>query len=142
MKAVHAAGLAVLSVLVLSCGSVAPIKVNAGDQCYRCRRYISNDRLATETIDTNLFVSKFRGPGCMAKYLAAHPDQRPTIFVTDYTSGRMIAPQQAFYVPELIDRNTGEVEYRAYRQQMHAERFAAEVNAIPVSWDELLGRAR
>src|SRR6185503_16629910 len=86
MKALRTAGLALLSVVVLSCGSVAPIKINAGDQCYRCHRYIHNDRVATETIDSNLFVSKFLGPGCMAKYLAAHPDQRPSIFVTDYTS--------------------------------------------------------
>jgi hypothetical protein len=142
MKALRTAGLALLSVVVLSCGSVAPIKINAGDQCYRCRRYISNDRVATETIDSNLFVSKFRGPGCMAKYLAAHPDQRPSIFVTDYTSGRMMAPQQAFYVPELVDRNTGEIEYRAYRQHAHAQGFAAEVDAIPITWDELLASAR
>jgi len=142
MKALRTAGLALLSVVVLSCGSVAPIKINAGDQCYRCHRYIHNDRVATETIDSNLFVSKFLGPGCMAKYLAAHPDQRPSIFVTDYTSGRMMAPQQAFYVPELVDRNTGEIEYRAYRQPAQAQEFAAEVDAIPITWDELLASAR
>jgi hypothetical protein len=142
MNAVRTAGLGLLSVFVLSCSSVAPIKVAAGDQCYRCRRYISNERLATETIDNNRFVSKFRGPACMAKYLVAHPDQQPVIFVTDYTTGRMMAPQHAFYAPELVDRNTGEVEYRAYRQQAQADAFAAEADAIPITWDALRERVR
>jgi hypothetical protein len=142
MNTVRTAGLGLLSLVVLSCGSVAPIKVAAGDQCYRCRRSILSERVATETIDSNRFVSKFRGPGCMAKYLVAHQDQQPTIFVTDYSTGRMMAPGQAFYVSELVDRNTGEVEYRAYRQQADAEAFALETRAVPIGWDEVLERAR
>jgi hypothetical protein len=127
---------------MLSCSSVAPLKVAVGDQCYRCRRSILNERVATETIDSNRFVSKFRGPGCMAKYLVAHPEQRPTIFVTDYSTGKMMAPDQAFYVPELVDRNTGEVEYRAYRLQTAAVAFASETRALPIAWNEVLERAR
>jgi hypothetical protein len=142
MNAARIACLGLLSVALLSCSSVAPLKVTAGDQCFRCRRSILNERVATETIDSNRFVSKFRGPGCMAKYLAAHPDQTPTIFVTDYTTGRMIAPQRAFYVPELVDRNTGETEYRAYRLQEHATAFAAETHATPITWDAVLEKAR
>ena len=142
MKIARTASLGLLSVALLSCSSVAPIKVAAGDQCFRCRRSISNARVATETIDGNLFVSKFRGPGCMAKYLAAHPAEQPTIFVTDYSSGRMIAPQGAFYVRELVDRKTGETEYRAYRQQAHADAFAAETDATPMTWDAVLEQAR
>jgi hypothetical protein len=142
MNTMRTAGLGLLSLIVLSSSSVAPIKVAAGDQCYRCRRSIVNERVATETIDSNRFVSKFRGPGCMAKYLVAHSDQQPTIFVTDYSTGRMMAPQQAFYVSELVDRNTGETEYRAYRQQADAEGFAVETRAVPIAWDEVLERAR
>jgi len=142
MNAVRTAGLGLLSLVVLSCSSVTPIKVATGDQCYRCRRSIINDRVATETIDSNRFVSKFRGPGCMAKYLVAHPDQQPTVFVTDYSTGRMMAPQQAFYVSELVDRNTGETEYRAYRQQADAQAFGAETRTVPIAWDEVLERAR
>jgi hypothetical protein len=142
MNIARTAGLGLLSVALVSCSSVAPVKVAAGDQCFRCRRSIINERVATETIDSNHFASKFRGPGCMAKYLVAHPEETPTIFVTDYSTGRMIAPQQAFYVPELVDRNTGETEYRAYRQQAHAGAFAAEVHATPVTWDAVLEKAR
>ena len=142
MNAVRTACLGLLSLALLSCSSVAPLKVTAGEQCFRCRRSIVNERMATETIDTNRFVSKFRGPGCMAKYLVAHPDQTPTIFVTDYTTGRMISPQRAFYVPELVDRNTGETEYRAYRLREHADAFAAEAHAMAIGWDGVLENAR
>ena len=118
-------GCLALPAVLLACSSVAPIKVAAGDQCFRCRRYISNERVATETIDSNRFVSKFRGPGCMAKYLVTHPDERPIIFVTDYTSGSMIAPEAALYVPDLIDRKTAETGLRAFRNPAHADAFAA-----------------
>jgi hypothetical protein len=87
----------VLSVVILtSCSSVAPVKIAMGDQCFRCRRTILNERVATESIDTNGFVSKFRGPGCMAKYIVSHPDQKATLFVTDFTTGKMAAPDAAF----------------------------------------------
>jgi hypothetical protein len=115
--------------------------VEVGDQCFRCRRSISNERVAGEMIDGQ-FISKFRGPECMAKYLAAHPDEKPTIFVTDYASGKFMPPQKAFYVPEVVDQNTGETDYRAYRQQQDAATFAAEVHATPIPWDAVLETAR
>jgi hypothetical protein len=144
MNTVRTVCLAVLSLTVLSCSSVAPFKVTAGDQCFRCRRYISNERLAAETIVGNdsYFVSKFRGPACMAKYLVAHPDEKPVIYVTDYTSGRMMRPAAAFYVPEIVDRSTNETEYRAYRQPADADAAAAELHTTPVSWDAVLDQAR
>ena len=46
-------GCLALPVVLIACSSVAPVKVVAGDQCFRCRRYISNERTATETIDSN-----------------------------------------------------------------------------------------
>ena len=62
-------GLATL--VVASCTTVAPVRVSAGEQCFRCRRTIVDARLAGETIDSSGFVSKFRAPGCMATYLVA-----------------------------------------------------------------------
>jgi hypothetical protein len=115
--------------------------VEAGDRCYRCRRSINNERLAGEAIFGPQFVAKFREPGCMAKYLVSHPDEKPAIFVTDYASGKMIAPDRAFYVSELVDQNTGETEYRAYREQTDAAAFAAEAHAVPVGWNAVLEQA-
>ena len=142
MTAARTACLGLATLVTLSCSSVAPVKVEAGDQCFRCRRSISNERVAGEMIDSRRFVSKFRGSECMAKYLVAHPDEKPTIFVTDYVSGKMMPPQKAFYVPEVVDRNTGETDYRAYSQQPDADAFAAEVHATPITWDAVLEQAR
>lgn len=142
MHSAHTAFLGLATLAMLSCSSVAPVKVTAGDQCFRCRRYISNERVATETIDGNRFVSKFRGPGCMAKYIVGHPDDRSVVFVTDYTTGTMIAPERAYYVAEVVDRNTRESDYRAYREKADADAFAAESRTTTIGWDAVLDRAR
>src|SRR5215208_1577550 len=135
MNRAHTACLGLLSAVMLSCSSIAPVRIAAGDQCFRCRRSIVDEKVATETIDANRFVSKFRGPGCMAKYLVNHPDATATIFVTDYTTGKMTAPQNAQYVPVIVDRNTGETDYRAYRVPAEAAAAAAELHAMPLGWD-------
>jgi hypothetical protein len=141
MNAARMACLGAVSLVMLSCSSVAPVKVAVGDQCFRCRRTIFNERVAAETIDTNGFVSKYRGPGCMAKYLVGHPDQKATIYVTDYSTGKMFAHDTAFYVPEVVDRNTGETDYRAYREQSAANKAAAELHTQYVRWGEVLEQA-
>ena len=133
-------GLAALA--VVSCTSVAPVRVSAGDQCFRCRRTIMDTRFAGETIEPNGFVSKFRAPGCMAKYLVAHPDERGAVFVTDYTSGKMVSPDAALFVPVLIDPATGEREYRAYQQKADADGAAVREHTIPVAWSVVLEKAR
>jgi hypothetical protein len=143
MNRIRTVCVALSSVAVLSC-SVAPVKVVTGDQCFRCRRPILNERLAAETISGEgaRFVAKFRGPGCMAKYLVEHPDAKAVVYVTDYASGRMIPPAGAFYVSQIVERNTGEIEYRAYGHQADAQSAAAELNSAPLSWNEVLDKAR
>jgi hypothetical protein len=142
MKTAQTACLGFATLAMLSCSTIAPVKIAAGDQCFRCRRYISDERIATETIDSNRFVSKFRGPGCMAKYLVNHPDDASTVFVTDYTTGRMIAPSGAFYVSDVVDRKSGETDYRAYTVKTEADAYAALSHASPITWDEVLDKAR
>ena len=135
---------ALSSVIVLSSCAPPPLKVNAGDHCFRCRRYIANTRVATEVIsgDKARFVAKFRGPGCMAQYLATHPDEKGTIYVTDYVGGRMMRPDRAYYVAEITDRATGETDYRAYREEADAKTAAVELQTSIVSWNDVLERAR
>jgi hypothetical protein len=142
MKNAHLAIAGLTAMLMLSCTSIAPIKITAGDQCFRCRRYISNERVAAESIDGNGFVSKFRGPACMAKYLAAHPDGASTLFVTDFATGRMLSPQRAFYVSEIVDRNTGETDYRAFAARTDADAYAAAAHVDPIDWTAVLDKAR
>jgi hypothetical protein len=141
MTAARTVWLGLLSLVMLSCASVAPVKVIAGDQCFRCKRIIHDERLAAESIDGNMFAAKFRGPGCMAKYIASHPDPTATVFVTDYSTGKMIASRNAFYVPIVVDRNTNETDYRAYARRPEAEAAAFELRTTAIRWDAVLDRA-
>jgi hypothetical protein len=142
MKSMRLVLLGLAPLLILSCSSVAPVKINAGDQCFRCRRTISDTRMAAETIQGS-FVSKYRGPGCMAKYLTAHPDEQSgTIFVTDYAKNAMIDPATAFFVPITVDPKTGETDYLAYGGKDAADAAAADLKTTAVDWATVLDKAR
>jgi hypothetical protein len=130
-----------VTLLLASCSSVAPVKVTAGDQCYRCRRIINDERVAGEMI-VGSFVSKFRAPGCMAKYLVDHPTERGTTFVTDYTTGKMIAPERAYFVPLIVNEVTGERDYRAFSDKQVADVTARDLKTTTVNWTSVLERAR
>ena len=140
MKTARLVLLGAAPLLVLACGSVAPVKVNAGDQCFRCRRTIVDTRMAAETIDK--FVSRYRAPGCLAKAIVTHNDEGRTVYVTDYTTGTMFSPTKAFFVPVLLDRDTGERDYRAYRNKADADAAALEARTVPVDWNTVLDKAR
>jgi hypothetical protein len=133
--------LSLVPILALSCSSIAPVRVAAGDQCFRCRRTIVNAQVAGEILNGGL-ATKYRGPGCLAKYLAAHPDETGALFVTDYASGRMIPPALAAYVPVVVDANTGETDYRAYSVKADADVAARELHTATVGWGSVLEQAR
>lgn len=130
------------AIVAASCSTVAPVKVSAGDQCIRCRRTIQDTRLAGELVYKGGLVEKFRAPGCMAKYLAAYPATNAQVFVTDYTSGRFLKASEAVYVPVVMDRNTGEMDYRAYKVRADADVASRELQAAPVDWNAILQKAR
>jgi hypothetical protein len=143
MRLLYRAMTAVMAAAALtSCSSITPVKVSAGDQCFRCRRAVVDERLAGETIDANGFVAKFRAPGCMAKYLVTHPSETGAEFVTDYATGKMISPDAAFFVPVVLDPNTGERDYRAYRLKPDANVAATGLGSAPVDWKTVLDKAR
>jgi hypothetical protein len=133
--------LGLVPVLALSCTSVSPVRVQAGDQCFRCRRTIADTQVAGEIVNGGL-VTKYRGPGCLAKYLAAHRDETGTLLITDYASGRMLPPANAVFVPVVVDRNTGETDYRAYKVQADAAAAARELHTTPIGWTAVLEQAR
>jgi hypothetical protein len=142
MKIVRFAVLGLAPLLALSCSSIAPVKINAGDQCFRCRRTISDTRMAAETIQGG-FVSKYRAAGCMAKYIVAHPDEQTgTMFVTDFAKGTMINPATAFFVPVTVDSRSGETDYQAYSVKADADAAAADLKTAAVDWATVLDKAR
>ena len=129
------------ALLTLSCSSVRPVAIQQGDQCFRCRRPIVERAMAAELMDGNRFASKFRAPGCMAKYLVDHPDETGTTFVTDYATGKWIRPQRAWFVPVVVNRNTGESDYHAFLDKADAERAAVESHTVPVDWKTVMDQA-
>lgn len=132
--------LGLVSLVALSCSSIAPVRVNAGDQCFRCRRTISDTQVAGEILNGGL-ATKFRGPGCLAKYLADHRDETGVIFVTDFTTGRMFLAEQAFYVPVVVDGNTGETDYRAYKTKADAAAAAGALKTAAIDWNSVRAQA-
>jgi hypothetical protein len=141
MRTLAAIGVAAGTLLALSCTSVSPVAINAGDQCFRCRRAIVERAMAAELMDGNRMATKFRAPGCMAKYLADHPNETGTLFVTDYATGKWIRPQRAQFVPVLLNRDTGESDYRAFYNKTDADAAASELHSRPVDWQTVMERA-
>jgi hypothetical protein len=122
-----------------SCNSVAPVKVQGGEVCYRCRRVIQDTKLAAETLDGRL-VWKFRSPACVSKYLADHPQDKSTVFVTDYTTGRLISPERALFVPTM-NRDNGEKDFIAFGDRAAASAEAFSRGVKPVDWNGVMTSA-
>lgn len=121
---------------------VAPDTIYEGDVCYKCRRVVDDTRMAAETLDRQL-PTKYRSPGCLAAYVAAHPAGVDTrMFVTDYVSGRLIAAERATFVSVLVNDRTGERDFRAYHSPVAAREAARMLGTGVVSWATVLERAR
>ncbi|HYM22559.1 MAG TPA: hypothetical protein VEU08_05110 [Vicinamibacterales bacterium] len=141
MKATSAIVCGLVSAVALSC-AIAPVKVASGDQCFRCRRLITDPRVAAETIGRSGLVSKFKGPGCMATYLATHPPVGDALFVTDFTSGKMIAPERARFVPVVVNPDTGERDFVAYLDAREADAAALDFKTAATNWQGVLDFGR
>jgi hypothetical protein len=131
-----------MSIVAVACASARPVKIAEGDQCFRCKRIITDARLGAETLGSSGLVSKFKAPGCMATYLASHPSPDDALWVTDYTTGKMIPPKRATFVPVIVNRDTGERDFRAYLDPRHAEVAAMDFHTAPTNWEGVLAFGR
>lgn len=125
--------------LATACSSIHPAPVQVGDRCFRCKRVISDVRVAAEYVDEMNMPVVFRSSGCMAKYLHAHPAEKATIFVTDYKTGRMVEADDAWFVPTQLaapDGRTQEDDYLAFASRKEAQ--AAAGRATIVRWQRVL----
>lgn len=138
MRPISTIACAAISMLAISCSSISPVKIAEGDQCFRCRRAITDTRLAAETLGRSGLVSKFKGPGCMATYLATHPIGDDAVFVTDYATGKMISPDRARFVQLTVNPNTGERDFRAYLDSREADAAAMELHSTATNWNGVL----
>ena len=123
-------GLAVFG--IVSCTSIRPVPVQAGDVCARCERTVVDTRLAGEIIDAQGGALKFRAPLCMAKYIRRHPATAAAIFVTDYTTGEMFPAANGMFVRVKLEGS--EREFAAFRSPTDAARFMKEQGGGVVDW--------
>lgn len=130
-----------LATFALSCtAAVRPVRINPGEQCFRCQRTIMDTRMATERITG--FVEKFRAPGCMAKYVVKNPEEKGPTFVTDFATGNLISADEAFFVSVVVDERTGERDYRAYALKSDADAAAEAFATTTIDWSTVVERAR
>ncbi len=127
--------------IVLGFRPAPPDSIGAGEVCYRCRRVIADARLAAEMMDRNL-PTKYKTAGCMARYVAAHPRTGSRYYVTDYPSGALIGADRAYFVPTLINENTGERDYKAFVSKAMAAQVALVTGSDVVNWTTVVARAR
>ena len=137
MKALYAF---LIAAVLTACASIQPAAVQVGDRCLRCRRAIGDLRLAGETIDNLRAPHPFRTAGCMAKFVKVTPAAELTaVFVTDYTSGRMVLADEAWFVPTelpVVDSKRPEPDYLAFRSRADAE--AARGNKPMLRWSQVV----
>lgn len=135
--------LALLALLVAGCSSLPPAPIAAGDTCTRCGRIIRDTRIASEIIDSGGRAFKFRTVGCMAKHIVAKNPDASVIYVTDFTSGRLVKAKAVTFVPTTITEGTSRtVEYLAYYSSAAASNAAAREKTTPIDWDGVLDEAR
>jgi hypothetical protein len=134
---------ALLAMLAIGCSSLPPAPIAAGDTCTRCGRVIRETRIAAEIIDSGGRAFKFRTVACLAKHLVEKDPDASVIYVTDYTSGRLVKAKAVTYVPTTITDGTGKtVEYLAYYSTAAARTAAEREKTTPIKWDQVLEEAR
>jgi hypothetical protein len=118
-----------------------PQTIGEGEICFKCRHVITDAKLAAEIMDDGL-PTKYRTPGCMAAYVAAHPSSGSRYYVTDFVTGGLIEARHAHFVPVVVNDKTGERDYRAYYSQGVADTAAQALGVDVVDWPTIVARAR
>jgi hypothetical protein len=131
-----------VGLLAVSCTSVQPLKIEAGERCFRCGRTIEDTRLAGEIIDERGHALKFRTPGCMAKYLAEHSDHSwRGVWVTDYNTGKFVKVSKATFAKITVNPNTNERDYAAFASADGAVAKAKEQSSAITDWNAIVQAA-
>jgi hypothetical protein len=125
--------------VIVSCSSVTPVAIRAGDICEGCRRPIQNVKIAAELVPpAGHLPMKFRTVSCMSRYLSTHGDTDVVAFVTDYQTGRLIQARSAVFVKGEIDENTLERDYYAFGDVRSAAAFGKSSGGGTSDWPAVL----
>lgn len=132
--------LLVVLLFVNGCAATSPVVIRSGDVCFHCRRTITDPALAAEVIAESQHAFKFASVGCLTEYLGDHSSERVrAIFVTDYTRGKMLPADDAYFVRMVVEPRTGAKDYAAFRSRENAAVFAREQQSQVVEWEQVLG---
>ncbi len=130
-----------LVALIAACAPPKTTEIRTGDVCYRCRRTITDPKLAGELVEESGMAFKFRTVHCMAQYIAtqgADLDAQGTFFATDFPTGRLIQADRATYVLTTINDMTNEVDFKAYANAEAAKAAATAGATQTHDWTYVL----
>ena len=123
------------------CSSVTPVTIQAGDVCESCRRPIENVKIAAEVVlPAGQLPLKFRTVSCMARYLHEHGTTQGEVFVTDYSTSRLIQARSAMFVKSEISPDSKELDYFAFSDVRAAVEFGRKNGGSATDWPAIRQR--
>jgi hypothetical protein len=120
---------------------IEPVAIAEGETCFRCARTITDNRIAAEMINGTM-PTKYKTPGCLARYVASHRGEEGDAYVTDYLTGMLVDAGRVLFVPVTVNERTGERDYRAYLDHDKARAAAESLAVTAVDWNAVLERAK
>lgn len=136
-----------LAVIVLAAcagkpGEPQPPEIQYGqDMCDACGMLISEPRFAAATLLTSGEALKFDDIGEMLVYHMDHPEEQVQAwFVHDYGSESWIRGESAFFVKSDAVKSPMGSGIAAFEEKSDAEAFAAQVQGMVYSLDEIRGQ--
>ena len=139
MRIAPIAMLGLASLALISCtATIAPVKINAGDQCFRCRAHHRGHapRQRADPGRPDVEVPRARMHGRVPRRPSG---RRRDVFVTDYATGKMIPPAEAIFVPVAARPEHRRIRLSRLQGQRGRERRGARTGDDP---RRLAGRPR
>jgi hypothetical protein len=130
----HAVVGIILGLALAACSSTQSRAIQSGEPCFGCDRTITDTSFGVQLVRPSGEASTFRTPGCLARHLRDHPESVKAIYVTDYTTGRLIPVSRALFVPARIEDNTGERAFYAFGSLAAATSRAEEEFSAVIDW--------
>jgi hypothetical protein len=79
----------------------------------------------------------------MASYIAKWNPDVEAIYVTDFTSGRLVKASAAIYVKSSVGEGKDKItDYLAFYSKSAAQDLAAREQTTPIEWEQVLASAK
>jgi len=122
-------------------GPQPPEIILSQDICEECGMIISEAEYAAATLVENGGPHKFESISDMVAYHMEHPDQKVQAwFAHDYNTRSWIRAEAAFYVMSARIQSPMPPGLAAFEQKADAEAFAATVEGVVLTFDEMRGQ--